>query len=60
MEIGATDLVEVVVFARDTHALLDGDGAAVFALFLLQKNAFELVHAGVGEKQGRVLGRDQR
>ena len=59
VKIGAADLVEVVVLARDAHALLDGDRPAVFALFLLQEDALELVHAGVGEQQGGVLGRHQ-
>ena len=54
------DVVEIVVLAARANALLRGCGARVIALFLAGENLFELVHAGIGEKQRRVVGRNQR
>ena len=57
---GVADVFQVVVLAAGTHALLAGGGAGVGALFQAQEAVLELVHARVGEQQGRVVRRDQR
>ena len=55
----AADLFQVVVLARDAHALLRGGGALVGARLLAGEHALEGHHAGVGEQQRRVA-RHQR
>ncbi len=57
---GAADLLEVVVFAARAHALLRGRGARVIAALAAQKHVLELVHAGIGKKQSRVIRRNER
>ncbi|MNF43853.1 hypothetical protein D3C84_249540 [compost metagenome] len=57
---GVADVLQVVVLAAGTHALLAGGGAGVGALFQAEEAVLELVHAGVGEQQGRIVRRDQR
>src|SRR4029453_1713295 len=54
------DVVEVVVFTADTHALLSGGGALIVSLFSAQKRVFELVHPRVGEEESRIVGRYER
>ncbi len=54
------DVFEVVVLAAGAHAFLRGGGARVVALLQAQEDVLELVHAGVGEQQRGVVGRDQR
>ena len=56
---GRPDVVQVVVFAAHTHALLRRGGALIGATLLAKKEVFELVHPGVGEQQRRVVGRHQ-
>ena len=56
----AADVLEVVVLARDAHALLRGGRGLVVAHLLAQERALELHHARVGEQQRRVALRDQR
>jgi hypothetical protein len=51
---------QVVVLAAGTDALLAGGGAAVGALVKAQEHILELVHAGVGEQQRRVVTRHHR
>ena len=60
MAAGVADVVEIVMFAARADALLRGGGAGIIALFLAGEDLFELVHAGVGEEQRRIVGRDQR
>jgi hypothetical protein len=55
-----SDVLQVVVLASRTHALLSGDGAPVCTGLLAGKDVLELHHAGVGEKQGGIVPRDQR
>src|SRR4051812_9406309 len=55
-----TDVVEVVVLAADPHHLLRRRRARVIALLPSEEDILELVHAGVGEEQGRVFGRHER
>ncbi|MCY1505640.1 hypothetical protein D9M68_398600 [compost metagenome] len=57
---GVADVFQVVVLAAGAHAFLAGGGAGVGALFQAEEAVLELVHAGVGEQQGRVVRRDQR
>ncbi len=57
---GVADVFQVVVLAACAHALLAADGAGIGALLGTQEAVLELVHAGVGEQQGRVVVRDQR
>ncbi len=56
---GVADVVQIVVLAAGTDALLAGGGTGVSALFQAQEAVLELVHARVGEQQGRVVARDQ-
>src|SRR5207249_5019346 len=56
----AADLLQVVVLARHSLALLRACGAPVGARLLSQEDVLELVHAGVREEQRRVLRRHER
>ena len=56
---GVADVFQVVVLAAGAYALLAAHGAGIGALFLAEEAVLELVHAGVGEQQGRVIARDQ-
>src|SRR5207248_1777253 len=58
--LGEADIFEVIVLAAGADALLRGGGARVIALFEAKKDVFELVHAGVGEEQGGIVGRNER
>ena len=53
---GVADVFEIVVFAAGADAFLGGGGAGVVARFEALEDLFELVHAGVGEEQGGVVG----
>ena len=58
---GPADRLEVVVLAADAHALLDRRRPRVAARLEAQEDVLELVHAGVGEQDGRVvLGQEGR
>ncbi len=57
---GVADVLQVIVLAARPHALLASGGAGVGALFQAEEAVLELVHAGVGEQQGRVVRRNQR
>ena len=57
---GVADVFQVVVLAAGTHTLLAGGGAGIGALFQAQEAVLELVHACVGEQQGRIVRRNQR
>ena len=57
---GAADLFQVVVLAARADAFLAGGGAHVVAFLDAQEDVFELVHAGVGKEQRRVVRRDER
>jgi hypothetical protein len=52
---GVADVLEVVVLAAGAHAFLRGGGAGVGALVEAEEDVLELVHACVGEQQGRVF-----
>ena len=54
------DVLEVVVLAAGTHAALAGSRAQVIALLLAEEHVLELHHAGVGEQQRRIVGRNER
>ena len=54
----AAHVFKIVVFARNTQALLAGGSTAVRACFLAEKELFKLHHARVGEQQGGVVGRN--
>ena len=57
MAAGAAYVVEIVMFAAGADAFLGVGGAGVGAFFLAEEDRLELVHAGVGEEQGRVVVR---
>ena len=54
------DVVEVVVFAADAHALLHGCRPLVGALLFAEEQVLELVHPGVREEQRGVVARYER
>ena len=56
---GMAHVLEIVVLAADPHAFLAGGGAAVGALFVAEEDILELVHAGVGKQQRRIVEGDQ-
>ena len=56
---GATDVLEIVVLAPRSDALLGGDRPLVGALLLAEEDALELHHPRVGEEEGGVLGRHE-
>ena len=49
------NILEIVVLAAGANALLRVDGAGVVALAPAKEDILELVHARVGEQQGRVI-----
>jgi len=53
-------LLEVVVLAADAEALLAVGGPWPLALLVAKEDVLELVHAGVGEHQRRVVLDDHR
>src|SRR5262249_49094409 len=57
---GEADVVQIVVFAPGADAFLGAGGTRVVALLPAGKNVLELDHPGVGEKQRRVVQRDER
>lgn len=57
---GVADVFQVVVLAAGAHAFLAGGRTGVGALFQAEEAVLELVHARVGEQQGRIVRRDQR
>mgnify|MGYP007135545662 CR=1 FL=1 len=60
MACGASYLFKVIVLAARADALLRGGGPDVITLLMTEEHVFELVHAGVGEQQRRVAGRNER
>jgi hypothetical protein len=52
---GVADVVQVVVLAAGANAFLARRGTAVGPLVEAQEHILELVHAGVGEQQRRVV-----
>ena len=57
---GAAHVLQIVVLAPGAHALLRAGGPGVSALGLAREDVLELVHACVGEQQGRIVAGDQR
>ena len=57
---GVADILEVVVLAAGAHAFLRRGGAIVGTLLEAGEDVLELHHAGIGEKQGRVVARHER
>jgi len=57
---GVAHVLQVVVLTARAYAFLRRGGARVVALFEAQESILKLVHAGVGEQQRRVVGRNQR
>ncbi len=54
------DVVEVVVFAADPHALLRRRRPPIVTPFLAEKQVLELIHPRIREQQGGIVGRDER
>jgi hypothetical protein len=57
---GTPDLLQVVVLAARSHALLRGRRAPEPSIFLTEKDALELNHSSVGEQEGLVVGWHER
>src|SRR5690606_16185888 len=55
-----TDVLQIIVLATGAHALLAADRPGIGPFLQAQKAVLELVHAGVGEQQRRVICRHQR
>ena len=53
------DVFEIVVLAAGANALLGSRGAGIIAFLNAEKNVLELVHAGVGKQQRRIVGGNQ-
>src|SRR5690606_26159492 len=53
------DVFQVVVLATGADAALRSGGANIGAHFIAQEQVLELDHTGVGEQQGRIVGRNQ-
>ncbi len=60
MAAGVADVIEVVMLASRADAFLGGCRAGIIAPFLSKEDVLELVHAGIGEQQSRVVGGDER
>lgn len=52
------DIFKIVVLPSHADTFLGGGGSVVVAHAFPEEDIFELVHAGVGEKEGRVVMRD--
>ena len=57
---GVAHVFQIIVLATRAQTRLHRGRALVRTLVLTQKHIFELHHTGVGEHQGRVIGRNQR
>src|SRR5690242_12502130 len=60
MAVGEPDIFEIVVLAAGAHAFLRGSGALVVALLESEEHVLELVHSGIGKKQGRIADGHER
>src|ERR1700675_258618 len=60
MAIGEADVFKVVVLAARADAFLAGRSLVVIAPLEAEEDVLELVHPGIGEKQRRVVLRDER
>ncbi len=56
----SSDVLEIVVFARDAKAFLGTGGPFVATRLFTREDPFKGNHAGVGEKEGRIVMRNQR
>ena len=56
---GLSHLIEIVVLAARAQAFLRRASTYVIALLKPEKDILELIHAGVGEEQCRIVGRQQ-
>ena len=59
MASGVAHVFQIIVLAAGAHAALAGGGPGVVALLPAEKHILELVHARVGEQQGRDVVRHQ-
>src|SRR5947209_13894207 len=59
MPAGVADIIQVVVLAAGAHAFLRSGRARVIACLEAQEHVLELVHAGIREQQGGVVGGNQ-
>jgi len=48
-------VIKVIMFAACAHTFLAAGCAHIFALFCTRKHILELVHACIGEHEGRVI-----
>ena len=56
---GLPDLLEIVVLATGTHALLARSGPDIRTRVLPKEGALELHHASIGEQERGIVGRNQ-
>ena len=57
---GVTNIFKIVMFAAGAYTALRCDRAYISALFLAEKTILELIHAGIGEQQRRIVARHER
>ena len=55
-----SDIVQIIVLAAGADTLLAACCHRVRTLLASEEHIFELIHSGIDEQQGRILGRDQR
>src|SRR2546422_8237190 len=60
MSRGIAHVLQIVVLTAGTHAALRGDGAHIRTPINAEEYVLELVHAGVGEEQSRIVARYER
>jgi hypothetical protein len=60
VDVVASDVIQVIVFAGDAHALLRVDRPQVRAAAGPEEDVLELDHPRVGEEQRRIGGRNER
>src|SRR6185437_7778446 len=53
--IGETDVFEIVVLAAGANAFLAACGAPIIPLLEAEEHVLELIHAGVGEEERRIV-----
>ena len=60
MAAGEADVFEIVMLSAGADAFLRGGSAGVVAALGTEEDILELVHAGVGEEQRWIIGRNER
>ena len=58
--LGKTHVFQIVMLASGPDTLLRARGAGILAFLQAQEDVLELVHAGIGKQQSRIVRRNQR